>query len=155
MKPRTCYIAGRFERRDEFLDVERQLAIDHITSVTRWLHMETDMRTNSDDKIQQFALMDLEDVRNADFLLAFAENLTDTMAEGNEDCIEFGIDNQMYVPAIWARGGRHVEFGIAIAEGLDIVVVGPRENIFHYLGDAAKMRHFPTFPDFIAWWRTQ
>lgn len=32
-------------------------------------------------------------------------------------------------------GGRHVEFGIALALGIPIVVVGPREHVFHYIGD--------------------
>jgi hypothetical protein len=31
------------------------------------------------------------------------------------------------------RGGRHVEYGIALAKGLRVIVVGYRENIFHWL----------------------
>lgn len=31
------------------------------------------------------------------------------------------------------RGGRHVEFGIALANGARVIVVGHRENIFHWL----------------------
>ena len=31
------------------------------------------------------------------------------------------------------RGGRHVEFGMALALGKNIVIVGPKENIFHHL----------------------
>ena len=29
------------------------------------------------------------------------------------------------------RGSRHVEFGIALRTGMDILVIGPRENLFH------------------------
>lgn len=31
------------------------------------------------------------------------------------------------------RGGRHVEFGMALAAGLYVAVVGPRENVFYCL----------------------
>ena len=31
------------------------------------------------------------------------------------------------------RGGRHVEFGMALALGKPIFVYGHKENIFHYL----------------------
>ncbi len=34
-----------------------------------------------------------------------------------------------------SRGGRHVEFGIALALGQQVWVVGPRENVFHCLPD--------------------
>lgn len=30
-----------------------------------------------------------------------------------------------------ARGGRHVEFGLAYAWGLRLILVGPREHVFH------------------------
>ena len=32
------------------------------------------------------------------------------------------------------KGGRHVEFGYAHAKGKRLIVVGPRENVFHSLG---------------------
>jgi len=31
------------------------------------------------------------------------------------------------------RGGRHVEFGLALAWGKRLMIVGPRENVFHCL----------------------
>jgi hypothetical protein len=34
---------------------------------------------------------------------------------------------------ILATGGRHVEFGLALAQGKRMIMVGPRENVFHYL----------------------
>jgi len=42
------------------------------------------------------------------------------------------------------RGGHHVEFGYALGIRKPIVVVGPKENIFHNLSD---VRHFETWPD--------
>ena len=34
---------------------------------------------------------------------------------------------------ILATGGRHVEFGLALAQGKRMIIVSPRENVFHYL----------------------
>jgi nucleoside 2-deoxyribosyltransferase len=34
---------------------------------------------------------------------------------------------------VLATGGRHVEFGLALAQGKRVIIVGPRENVFHYL----------------------
>ena len=60
------------------------------------------------------AAEDLEDVLRADCLVSFTEEPAAGVA--------------------WAaRGGRHVEFGIALAMGKRLCVVGPRENIFHHL----------------------
>ena len=42
-----------------------------------------------------------------------------------------------------SRGGRHVEFGMALALGKKMVVVGPRENVFHTL---PAVRQFPDWP---------
>jgi hypothetical protein len=41
-----------------------------------------------------------------------------------------------------ARGGRHVEFGIAFAKEKRLMIVGPRENIFHWLPSVE------VYPDF-------
>lgn len=137
------YIAGRFERRDEFLVIEKFLQGYGLISNARWLHLEDDEQ-DEEARIKN-AIMDFDDVVNSDLLIAFSENLTELET----------------VPASWARGGRHVELGIALAMGLDIVVIGPRENIFHYYQaeiDASKIqqiRHYPTIEWFIErekWW---
>ena len=43
-----------------------------------------------------------------------------------------------------SRGGRHVEFGLALAWGKGVVVVGPRENVFHTL---PQVEHFWRWPE--------
>ena len=45
------------------------------------------------------------------------------------------------------RGGRHVEFGFAMAGNKPIFVIGPKENIFHYLLSDGK--HFADIPSFL------
>lgn len=49
-----------------------------------------------------------------------------------EDAEEFILVN----PAEWKHngtGGRHVEFGYALARGKDMIVLGSRTNIFHQI----------------------
>lgn len=45
------------------------------------------------------------------------------------------------------RGGRHTEYGYALARGKTIVIIGPCENVFHQLADF----QFDTFDDFMRW----
>jgi hypothetical protein len=37
----------------------------------------------------------------------------------------------------YARGGRHVEFGVAVASGKRLIVIGYRENVFRWLAQVA------------------
>lgn len=64
----------------------------------------------SGDLLEMYADIDVYDIKRADMLVFFSQDPK--------------------VPGV--RGGRHVEFGIAHALGKTVVVVGPRENIFHY-----------------------
>lgn len=43
-----------------------------------------------------------------------------------------------------SRGGRHVEYGIALARGVRVIVVGFRENIFHWLPQVEFHQDFST-----------
>jgi hypothetical protein len=43
------------------------------------------------------------------------------------------------------RGGREVEFGLALRAGLALWVVGPQRNVFHYLAH----RVYPTWEELI------
>jgi len=70
----------------------------------------------------------VEDVIRADCILCFTEEPTEHVS--------------------WAaRGGRHVEFGVALAMGKRLCVVGPRENIFHHL---PRVEQFRSLDDFVA-----
>ena len=64
------------------------------------------------------ALEDIEDIEAADILVVFTERPDVSGA---------------------SRGGRHVEYGLALALGTPVVVVGPRENVFHAL---PEVHHF-------------
>jgi hypothetical protein len=65
------------------------------------------------------AIEDLHDLLDADCIVAFTEEPTEQVS--------------------WAaRGGRHVEFGIAIAKGKRLCIIGPRENVFHHLPEVEQ-----------------
>ena len=43
------------------------------------------------------------------------------------------------------RGGRHAEFGIALALGKRVIVIGPRENVFHALPAVERYESWAAF----------
>lgn len=140
---RTAYLAARYDLKEDMRAVERVLEEHGIMPGTPWLHQDTDIRnTNSDEEREHIALVDVQGVLNADFLILFTEDLTE--------------DN--LVPASWARGGRHTEFGIAIGASMDTVIIGPRQNLLHFHEmsntDIKKLwrLQFDTLDEFLSWY---
>ncbi|MGH7746140.1 MAG: hypothetical protein ACREQ5_15420 [Candidatus Dormibacteria bacterium] len=124
------YLAARYSRNSEMRGVRDVLtALGHeVTS--RWIDCHagkyltsfTPEHLNDDPEYcARLGLHDLEDVDAADAVLSF----TDTTGGG--------------------KGGRHVEFGYALAHpgGKRVILVGPRENIFHTL---PQVEHYPDWP---------
>lgn len=120
------YLASRYSRIAEMQAVAADLVALGHTVTSRWimgLHAATDDRLEEHAILtRRFAMEDLEDVHNADCCISFTE------------------------PARTGptRGGRHVEFGAALAWGKRCYVIGHRENVFHYLPEA---RFFPAWKD--------
>ena len=113
------YLAGGYSVRDELRGYRHFLVGLGHEVTSRWLDTnwtETNDKGSSaapPEYREKYALIDLEDVREADVLIAFAAD--PYRKSGNN------------------RGGRHVELGIAIGLGKLVVLVGQPENIFHYL----------------------
>ena len=112
------YLSGPFAWRERIIDhaVELERAGHRITS--RWL--EQDHNTpdalaaeatvdSMPPEAAHFAVIDYEDIVAADVLIAF------TAPSGLGP----------------SRGGRHVEFGLALAWHKRLIIVGPYENVFH------------------------
>jgi hypothetical protein len=72
----------------------------------------------------KIAEQDWRDLRGSDVCISFTE-----LARSN------------------GRGGRHVEFGLALAFGIQCIVVGPREHVFHCL---PSVRHYPDWDSLVA-----
>ena len=128
------YLAARYDRREEMCQhAETLRALGHEVTA-RWL-MGTHQLYPSPEKIDAmaenvpveampFARDDYEDVRVCDCLVLFSET-----------------------PKSYSkRGGRHVEFGLALAWDKLVCVVGPAENVFHRLPQVAL---FPTWSAFL------
>lgn len=118
------YIASRYDRRFEMLGVTGVLMRAGHSITSRWIE-------GRGDGPEVAAAEDLQDVLRADCLVSFTEE----PAAG----------------VTWAaRGGRHVEFGLALAAGKRLCVVGPRENIFHFLPRVEVYRNTAELIDTLA-----
>lgn len=140
------YLAARYSRRLELCAHRERLRAAGYNVQARWLdgkHQISDAGQpigdsgeamveatggNGDEGAalrSRFALDDYEDVLSADVVISFTEPPRKEPS----------------------RGGRHVEFGIALARGAECIVVGYRENLFHWL---PQVRFFADWPQALA-----
>lgn len=111
------YLASRYSRRDDMTVHAFELyGLGHqVTS--RWIngnHQISDDGLSAEAKAEErarFAMEDWEDLLSAECTISFTEAPRGTNS----------------------RGGRHVEFGAALALNQRVIVVGYRENVFHCL----------------------
>lgn len=111
------YFAARYSRHAEMRERREQLAAATGGVVTsRWIdchdgELETshtpDALNARPGECWKHGAIDLDDLDQADTIVSFTGN------------------------GGGGKGGRHIEHGYAIAMGMRIVVIGPRENIFH------------------------
>lgn len=109
------YIAASYARKLEVAGLAARLEARGVEVVSDW-HREIyapsiDMRSLKPDVLQDLAQKDLLQILESDAVLFLAE------------------DPDHEPP----RGGRHVEFGFALALGKRLLVWGDPENIFHHL----------------------
>lgn len=132
------YLAAPYYRKAEIQEYKNFLQTLGIEVTSRWMEEahapKTQMGEVAEDLHVTYALNDLEDVLNADMIVSF----TEPMAEQPVQAEEFNRAK---------RGGRHVEFGFGMALGKELILVGPRENIFHYL---PQVEQYDTFALFLA-----
>lgn len=112
------YLAARYSRNPEMREVrDRLVALGH-TVTSRWIDQHggtllTSLppeRLNSEPEVcGHFAQANIDDLAAATVCISY----TDTAGGG--------------------KGGRHVEFGVAYGLGHSVILVGPRENVFHCL----------------------
>lgn len=108
---KKVYLAARYGRRAELLAYAAELKKRGYEVTSRWVFgshaAEKDDRL-SFDEMREFALEDMIDIHHADTVISFTDGV-----------------------GVCARGGRHVEFGIAVAMLKRLILVGPRETVFH------------------------
>lgn len=119
------YLAARFSRKPELCIYADQLRAAGHEVTSRWLGQddESTYEELTPEGCRKCAVHDIADVLRADCVISFTEPI--------------GIPNS-------SRGGRHVEFGIAAASHKRLIVVGPCENVFHWLPEVWL---FDTFTD--------
>jgi hypothetical protein len=100
------HLAARFARRVELCRYREQLLSIGDTVTSRWLDFPKKPKWSS-----EIARADCQDLMAADSVIIFTERPN----------------------TVLATGGRHVEFGLALAQDKGVIIVGPRENVFHYL----------------------
>lgn len=113
------YLAARYSRFQEMQTYRDHLLISGHEVTSRWIegnHQIDDaglsLQAKEEERVR-FALEDLSDLISADCIIAFTEEPRSSNS----------------------RGGRHVEFGIAVASQKKLIVVGFRENVFYCLPD--------------------
>lgn len=109
------YLAARYSTKPLIAHYAKELRSLEIEITSSWHDINENSEGLIDDAKQDYlakhARIDLDDIRFADALLLFSVEPT--------------------LPMV--RGGRHVEFGYALALRKTVIVCGPKENIFHYL----------------------
>lgn len=103
--PKKIYLAALFSRRAEMEGIADSLKICGFEIVARWVYGGEGGLSR-----EQIALLDIEDVNKSDIVVSFTQ--------------PHGTANP--------GGGRHTEFGYALAKGKELVVVGDREQVFHH-----------------------
>lgn len=115
--PLKVYVASRWDDRDKAMEIKAQLEGAGLICTSTWLtpHDEQSMNALAAEgdmvsKARQRAVKDCEDINAADVYLVYSPK------ESHRN----------------GTGGKHVELGYALAQGKASVVIGDRENIFHY-----------------------
>ena len=125
---RSVYLAGQYARRDELRIYQHSFLGRSIHVTSRWLQENEKLNHDLADFDPEWkrltALKDYWDIQRADTLIFFAEEPEQQPR----------------------RGGRHVEFGMALALGKKVLVVGGEENIFHFM---PQVKHYSSFEQLI------
>lgn len=118
----SVYLAAAYSSKDEIRRYADQLSEMGLDVTAQWLdepHAASVPFTSRDpEELRAFARRDIDDIERSDVFLFFS------------------LDPEQPT----RRGGRHVELGLAIAMKKRIIVIGPRENIFHFLPGVEVVR---------------
>ena len=119
------YLAARYSKLPTINQWAEDLEALGHTIVSRWSVKDSHLMPGelseqaADNERQRFCMEDIEDLQSCDCLISLQEE-----PRGN------------------GRGGRHVEYGFALALNKRIIIVGPRETVFH---------HHPNVEHFDSW----
>lgn len=105
------YLAGPMQMRPQLRGCRDYLELANISITSRWLDTEvSDHNQITAEERRKWSQQDFEDIAMADIVVVWS-----ILAWFNK-----------------GTGGRHVELGYAIGVGKPIILVGLRENLFHW-----------------------
>jgi nucleoside 2-deoxyribosyltransferase len=113
--PLKVYVAARWDDRDDALLIKDFILKAGLICTSTWLTPHDDqsmdsLKQSAIEKPRQRAIKDFEDIDACDVYLVYSPKKSHRNG----------------------TGGKHVEMGYAMAKGKPCVLVGERENIFHY-----------------------
>ena len=124
------YLAARYSRHPEMRDYRDQLEAHGHQVTSRWIDLHggdlgqsiPPERLNLDPEgCRRYAETDLMDIIESEMVISFTE--------GNGG----------------GKGGRHTEFGLAVAMHKITVIIGPREHVFHTLPSVGMYANWQQF----------
>ncbi len=125
----NIYLAARYSRNAEMRDYRDQIEAAGHKVTSRWIDLHPDVVGDFSESFKPDVLNtepercaplgqhDLDDIDRADMVLSFT--------------------------GVGGKGGRHVEFGYGLARGKRMLLVGPREHIFHSLSVVEVFASWP------------
>lgn len=128
------YLAARYSRHPEMREVRAILEAHGFTITSRWIDTGDDGTPEFNSNYlnsepwfcAEYSRADVDDLTAADYVVSYTGN------------------------GGGGRGGRHVEFGLAMGLRKRLVIVGPRENIFHCLPEVLVVEDTAGLLDLLA-----
>jgi hypothetical protein len=127
------YLCARYGRKDELIGYAKRLATNGHVITSSWLASDLEDDPTDVKEKARIAEQNRQDLLNSDVIMCFAE------APDSE----------------FARGGRHVELGIALGNGIQPIVVEHRENVFACLPEIYFAPTFQDAADFVGQFRLE
>jgi nucleoside 2-deoxyribosyltransferase len=121
------YLAACFEQQKEVREKANELQRLGFLCTSSW-RFEDSLIPPTPQHLNKCATQDLKDLRDADYFVC----LTDQTSQ---------------------RGGKHVEFGYALALNMPCLIVGRRENIFHSLSRIDFVESWSEALDLLLTWQ--
>lgn len=127
----NVYLSSWYASKDTISERAKELEQVGIHITSRWLDEPHKPSTQTKDLSAEFlretAILDIEDMFNADTIVLFTPS---------------DADLETVPKRSWSRGGRNFEMGFFYAMALfwrttsfRLIVCGPREGVFHWLYD--------------------
>jgi hypothetical protein len=135
------YLAARYSRREELAEYRNQLQEAGHVVQARWLNGEHQIANDGKPIGEHGEALVEGTLRSGEHLSEHEQTeraaaLRTSFAQDDWEDVnaaECVISFTEPPRSLANRGGRHVEYGIALANRARVIVVGYRENIFHWL----------------------